>query len=127
MSGDGSIAQTSEQGRRWRAFHSIRESRWPALIAEAIVKGVTENPATFEDLATRNNAVGKKTTPASTPAFWPFVFKGEPFFGQDPDGPCSSGTCINTELQKGLITSQIVSSSCSRSTERCPGWSCRFS
>ena len=50
--------------------------------AEALVKDVTENPKKYDDLATRNNEMQKDNTCEHTGVPL-FVFKGEPFFGQD--------------------------------------------
>jgi len=50
--------------------------------AAALVKDVTENPKKYDDLATRNNEMQKDNTCEHTGVPL-FVFKGEPFFGQD--------------------------------------------
>ena len=50
--------------------------------AEALVKDVTANPKKYDDLATRNNEMQKDNTCEHTGVPL-FVFKGEPFFGQD--------------------------------------------
>lgn len=50
--------------------------------ADALVKDVTENPKKYDDIATRNNEQQKDNTCGHTGVPL-FVFKGEPFFGQD--------------------------------------------